>query len=251
MKLQSNKNKSIDQNNFKELCMSYFSPFGKVFLPAKTTQNEPWWTDRSHLNPHLVTPRGILIDLFPELAQPLREQDRTNSIMKVIEDLQKESFPMVADSSELDHTYVVNVPEITSEDNITIDVSDDKKQIDVVIEVRRQDETTNAVETMKYSWRSAREIDIDNMEAYLDKENSQLVVYSPYVVEEDETQPEEVEEKIVNLSINKGTNSECECNTDNCCENGECEECCNDGSCESSDDTCEQCSIEDSSQKED
>lgn len=214
--------------------MSYFTPFGKAFLPALTERdNRAYRSDAPYVN----SPRGILIDLFPELATQLQRQERRSSFMQMLEDLHQESFPMVSDSSELDHTYVVNVPEITTENDIRIDVSEDKKQIDVTIEVKREDEKTNAVETMHYSWRSAREIDIDNMEAFLDKENNQLSIYSPYVVEDgpEEESLEQPTDPIVNIAINKGNDDNCDCDS-NCRED--------DASCCDSDDECEHCKVE-------
>ena len=216
--------------------MSYFIPFGKAFLPARTERNDEWFMDRSRSNPQVFSPYGLLIDLFPEITQPLQRQQRNASFMDMIEKLHNESFPMVSDSSEIDHTYVVNVPEITSENDISIDVSEDKKQIDVTIEVKRQDDTTNAVETMHYSWRSAREIDIDNMEAFLDRENNQLSIYSPYVIEDDyEEETPEPEETIVNIAINKGNNDNCDCEDQSCCDD---KSCCDD------DEECDNCKIE-------
>lgn len=227
MKIQLIHNNQTVCNIYRSYIMSYFTPFGKAFLPARTERNNEWFTDRSRLNPQVFTPNDMIIDLFPEMTRLLQRQQRNASFMDMIEKLYNESFPMVSDSSELDHTYVVNVPEITSENDITIDVSDDKKQIDVTIEVKRQDDKTNAVETMHYSWRSAREIDIDNMEAFLDRENNQLSIYSPYVIEDDyeETTPEP-EETIVNIAINKGDNDNCDCEDQSCCDyDEECDNC--------------------------
>lgn len=216
--------------------MSYFTPFGKSFLPDHIEPNRNWFSDNHQMSPQLLSPYGILIDLFPELDRQLEKQNRDRSFGEMIEKIKNESFPMVSQSSELDHTYVVNVPEITSENDIIIDVSDDKKQIDVSIEVKRQDETTNAVETMKYSWRSAREIDIENMEAFLDKENNQLSIYSPYIIEDDyEEETPEPEETIVNIAINKGNNDHCDCEDQSCCD---------DKSCCDNDEECDNCKIE-------
>lgn len=202
--------------------MSYFTPFGKSFLPDRIEPNKNWFSDRHQMSPQLFSPYGILVDLFPELDRQLKDQNRNRTFGEMIEKLENESFPMVSQSSELDHTYVVNVPEITSENNIIIDVSDDKKQIVVSIEVKQQDETTNAVETMRYSWRSAREIDVENMEAFLDKENNQLSIYSPYVIEDDyEEETQEPEETIVNIAINKGNKNNCDCDDQSCCNDKE------------------------------
>lgn len=170
--------------------MSYFVPYGKHIDPRKpisTPVND---------NPKRSLYEELIDVFFPE----------KNRTQHFIDRLNQESFPMTADSSELDHTYVVHVPEGTKEEGISIDTSDDKKEIRVSISVRREDEDFHAEETMQYNWKSNRVIDVEHMESYLDKKNNQLVVYSPYVVEEhDENQKDNNDIKgIVEIPVNTG-----------------------------------------------
>lgn len=169
--------------------MSYFVPYGKYIDPRKpisTPVND---------NPKRSLYEELIDVFFPEKNRTQRFIDRLN----------QESFPMTADSSELDHTYVVHIPEGTKEEDISIDTSDDKKEIRVSISVRREDEGFHAEETMQYSWKSNRVIDVEQMEAYLDKKNNQLVVYSPYVVEEhDENKENDKNGEIIELPVNTG-----------------------------------------------
>lgn len=100
--------------------MSYFVPFGKAISTKPIKEDTPWFANRKSNRLKEQDPNIKVIDVFQE--------DPTSS----------------SRTSKRCYIYVINVPEGITEKNIKVNLSDDQKQINVLINMRKHDNTRNA-----------------------------------------------------------------------------------------------------------
>lgn len=149
--------------------MSYFVPFGKTISTKPIKEEIPWFADRKLNRLKEKDPNIKVIDVF--------EEDQTAS----------------SEFSKRCYIYVIDVPEGITEKNIKVNLSDDQKQINVLINMRKHDNTRSTEKAIVFPLRTTHHLDIKNVNAHLDKRTNQIIIYSPYFINNQKNNEENVD----------------------------------------------------------
>lgn len=138
-----------------------------------------------------------------QTAELFNKAATQNTIFKRLKELDNTPFDTIVTSDGDNSTYIINVPEGVDQDDVFIDVSDDNRTL--IIEVSKEHENGSS-ESYRHVRTTSREIDVDNLQAYLDTAVHQVILEIPFTPEE--TRLEEVEKTVVPLQITSSNKKE-------------------------------------------
>lgn len=176
-----------------------------LFFPYYDKNGQPNIFPRRNVKKETVT--DTLTIFFNDLnrtAELLNKAGMTNTLYKHLKDMDNTQFDNLVSTDENSMTYIINVPEEINRNDISIDVTNNNKTLVVEIEKSHGNGTTEAYRHIRTTPRS---IDVENLEAHLDVEKSQIVMEIPFEVQENELTPHE-DETIVPLAINVGEDAD-------------------------------------------
>ncbi len=131
-----------------------------------------------------------------QTAEILNKAATHNTIFNKLKELDNTPFDNIVSCDENNMSYIINVPEDISQDDVVIDVTSDNRTLTVEISKEHENGST---ESYKHVRTTPREIDVDTLQAHLDTETHQVVLEIPFVVEE--KQLESPEETFIPLQI--------------------------------------------------
>lgn len=176
-----------------------------LFFPYYDKNGQPNIFPRRDAKKEPATdPLATFFNDLNRTAALLNKAGMTNTLYNHLKDMDNTRFDNLVSTDENSMTYIINVPEEINQNDISIDVTNDNRTLIVEIEKSHGNGTTEAYRHIRTTPRS---IDVENLEAHLDVEKSQIVVEIPFEVQENELTPQE-DETIVPLAINVGEDAD-------------------------------------------
>ena len=167
----------------------------------------PYYNEAGHPNtfPLRTEPRRKQEDpltvFFRDLnktAELLNKVATNSTIYNRLKEMDNTPFDNLVSSDEDNATYIINVPEGVTQNDVSIDVTNNNKTLIVEIE---KEHDNGSVESYRHARTTHRDIDVDNIQAHLDTEKSQIAIEIPFVVQNKELESEE--ETFIPLAIRR------------------------------------------------
>lgn len=165
----------------------------------------PYYNEAGHPNvfPRRTEPRRKQEDplavFFRDLnktAELLNKAATNSTIYNRLKEIDNTPFDNLVSSDENNVTYIINVPEGVTQNDVSIDVTNSNKTL--IVEVEKEHDN-GSIESYRHARTTHRDIDIDNIQAHLDTEKSQIVIEIPFVIQDEALKPEE--ETLIPLTV--------------------------------------------------
>lgn len=165
----------------------------------------PYYNETGHPNtfPRRTEPRRKQQDpltvFFRDLnrtAELLNKAGTSNTIYNRLKEMDNTPFDNIVSSDEDNVTYIINVPEGVTQNDVSIDVTNNNKTI--IVEIEKEHEN-GSVEAYRHARTTHRDIDVDNIQAHLDTEKNQIIIEIPFIIQDEALESEE--ETLIPLTI--------------------------------------------------
>lgn len=141
-------------------------------------------------------PLTVFFNDLNRTAELLNKAATNSTIYNRLKEMDNTPFDNIVSSDENNVTYIINVPEGVTQDNVSIDVTNSNKTL--IVEIKKEHEN-GSVESYRHARTTHRDIDVDNIQAHLDTEKSQIVIEIPLVVQDEALESEE--ETLIPLTV--------------------------------------------------
>lgn len=141
-------------------------------------------------------PLTVFFNDLNRTAELLNKAATNSTIYNRLKEMDNTPFDNIVSSDEDNVTYIINVPEGVTQDNVSIDVTNSNKTL--IVEIEKEHEN-GSVESYRHARTTHRDIDVDNIQAHLDTEKSQIVIEIPFVVQDEALESEE--ETLIPLTV--------------------------------------------------
>lgn len=175
-----------------------------LFFPYYDENGRPYTFPRRTEQRHKQQdPLTVFFQDLNRTAEILNKAATSNTIYNRLKEMDNTPFDNLISSDEDNATYIINVPEGVTQNDVSINVTNNNKTL--IVEIEKEHEN-GSVESYRHARTTHRDIDVDNIQAHLDTEKSQIVIEIPFVVQDKELESEE--ETLIPLDVRRSKEEE-------------------------------------------